>query len=114
AARAHFAAGEGRRARALAEDLVAGARPGRERAEALILLADISHFEVGKNLRREALREAVDHPALQALIHQRLGWEVLFTEGLRAAERHARASLALAERLDDDALRAGALAALAS
>jgi DNA-binding CsgD family transcriptional regulator len=114
AARANFAAGESRRARALAEDLVAGARPGQERAEALILLADVAHFEVGKDLRREALREAADHPALQALIHQRLGWEVLFTEGLRAAERHARASLALAERLDDDALRAGALAAVAS
>jgi DNA-binding CsgD family transcriptional regulator len=114
AARAHFAAGESRRARALAEDLVTGARPGRERVEALILLADVAHFDVGMERRREALREAADHPALRALIHQRLGWELLFTEGLRAAERHARASLELAERLDDDALRAGALAALAS
>ncbi len=114
AARAHFAAGESRRARALADDLVAGARPGRERAEALILLADVAPFEVGKDTRREALREAADHPALQALIHQQLGWEALFSEGLRAAERHARASLALAKRLDDDALRAGALAAVAS
>jgi DNA-binding CsgD family transcriptional regulator len=48
------------------------------------------------------------------LIHQRLAWELIFTEGLRAAQRHGRASLELAERLDDDALRAGAVAAVAS
>jgi DNA-binding CsgD family transcriptional regulator len=114
AARAHLAAGESRRARALAEDLLAGAAPGRERADALILLTDVGDREDWCDPLREALCEAADHPALQALIHQRLGWEVIFTEGLRAAERHARASLELAERLDDDALRAGALAAVAS
>lgn len=79
----------------------------------LILLAEV---ELGraKELNREALREAADHPSLQALIHQRLAWELIFTEGLRVAARHARASLELAERLQDDALRAGALGALAS
>jgi DNA-binding CsgD family transcriptional regulator len=113
AARAHWAAGESRRARALAEDLLVRAPPGRERAEALILLAEVE-IERAKELNREALREAADHPSLQALIHQRLAWELIFTEGLRAAERHGRASLELAERLDDDALRAGALGVLAS
>jgi DNA-binding CsgD family transcriptional regulator len=113
AARAHWVAGESRRAHALAKDLLGRARPGRERAEAFILLAEVN-VERATELNREALREAADHPALQALIHQRLAWELIFTEGLRAAERHGHASLELAERLDDGALRAGALGALAS
>jgi DNA-binding CsgD family transcriptional regulator len=113
AARAHFAAGESRRARALAEDLLVRAPPGRERAEALIVLAEVN-VERAIELNRKALREAADDPSLEALIHQRLAWELIFTEGLRTAQRHGRASLELAERLDDDALRAGALGALAS
>lgn len=113
AARTHWAAGESRRARALAEDLVGRAPPGRERAEALVLLAEVN-AERATELSHEALREAADHPALQALIHQRLAWDLSFTESLRVAQRHGRASLELAERLDDPALRAGALAVIAS
>jgi DNA-binding CsgD family transcriptional regulator len=114
AARAYFAAGETLRARALAQDLVTRASPGRERAEATLLLTEVSDSERGVELLRTALHEADDDLALQALIHQRLGWSLIFTKGLADAERHAYASLELAQRLDDDALRAGALAAIAS
>ena len=51
--------------------------------------------------------------ALQASIQQRLSLIVRFSEGLAAAERHARAAVELAEQLGDDALRAAAMAGLA-
>ena len=41
--------------------------------------------------------------ALAASIHLRLSLIVRFTEGIAAAERHARAAVDLAERLEDDA-----------
>ena len=64
-------------------------------------------------LLKEALLDAEAEPALAASIHQRLSLIVRFTEGLAAAEEHARAAVELAERLDDAALRAAALAGLA-
>ena len=64
-------------------------------------------------LLEDALREAVALPALRASIHQRLSLIVRFTEGLAAAEVHARASVELAEELADDGLRGAALAGLA-
>jgi DNA-binding CsgD family transcriptional regulator len=51
---------------------------------------------------------------LQALIHYRLSLGVRFTEGLSVAEEHARASVELAERLDDVGLTATALSGLAT
>jgi DNA-binding CsgD family transcriptional regulator len=111
AARSHFDAGEPRRARTLAQDLLAGEPTGRRRAEVLVLLSDIEG-DIG--LRRQALDDAADDPALQARVHQWLAWRVRYSEGLEAAEAHARASLKLADSLDDDELRAGALAAIAS
>jgi DNA-binding CsgD family transcriptional regulator len=116
AARMQLTGGDARRARGLAADLAAAAPEGRLRAEALVLLSDVgdeaSDLERAIDLRREALREAASHPALQASIHSWLGATVRITEGVRAGERHARASLELAERLGDDALCAGALASL--
>jgi DNA-binding CsgD family transcriptional regulator len=116
AARAHIAAGELRRARVLALDLLERTPEGPSRAEALVLLSDVelgvADLAHGIALRREALGEAATRPALQAMIHQRLGWLVRYTEGLAAAERHARASLELAEQVDDDALRSGARSAV--
>ena len=115
AARMQLLAGDGRRARAHANELLTMAPAGRERAEALVLLSDIEHtgaLEYAIALRREALTEADSDPALQAAIHQWLGSEIRRTEGFAAAERDARSALELAERLDDDALRARALATL--
>ena len=48
------------------------------------------------------------------MIHQRLAAHVQYSEGMGAAERHARASLELAEQVDDDALRSGAMSVLAA
>jgi DNA-binding CsgD family transcriptional regulator len=113
AARGHVAAGEVERARELASDLLARASAGTERAEALVLMAEIESEDLRRAipLLNEALLYAP--PALEASIHQRLSLIVRFTAGLAEAERHARASVAAAERLDDTELRAAALAGLA-
>ena len=115
AARAHLAAGDVKRARELADDLVARAPAGAERAEALVLMAQVESDDPGRviPLLEDALREAVALPALRASIHQRLSLIVRFTQGLAAAEVHARASVELAEELADDGLRGAALAGLA-
>ena len=115
AARAHQAAGEGARGRAIAVDLAAGSRSGRERAEALDLLADFEDTPARMvTLLLEALGEAAGDAALEARIHMRLAGLGRFTEGWAWAEEHARASFEIAESLDDDALRAGALSVLAA
>jgi DNA-binding CsgD family transcriptional regulator len=111
----HLAAGEVERARMLASDLVARASPGTARAEALVLVAEIESEEPRRAipLLNEALLDAEAVPTLAASIHQRLSLIVRFSEGLAAAEKHALASVEVAERLDDTALRAAALAGLA-
>jgi DNA-binding CsgD family transcriptional regulator len=113
AASAHSAAGDGIRARTFALDLVAGAASGRERAESLALLAQLEPLPRTILLLEEALEEAHNHPELQASLHRQLAVSGRVVYGPDWAEPHAQAALALANRLDDDALRAGALAALA-
>ena len=116
AARAHFDAGDARRARALAHELHARPRAGR-RAEALVLLSDIEaesgRLERSIQLRREALEAAAGQPTLLVEIHKWLGSFARFTEGEAAGDRHAAAALELAEAVGDDSLRAGALSVLA-
>jgi hypothetical protein len=102
AVRAHHVAGEWTRARAMATNLLAQTEVGSWRAEALILLAELSVGRVAEFLR-EALREATS-PALQSVIHCRLAWATRFDPGFD----HAAAALELAERLDDAGLRARA------
>ena len=115
AARSHLAAGEVERARALGSDLLARASRGTERAEALALMGQIELEEPSRAipLLNEALLDAGAESALAASIHQRLSLIVRFTEGIAAAERHAQASVKVAERLDDTALRGAAMAGLA-
>jgi DNA-binding CsgD family transcriptional regulator/tetratricopeptide (TPR) repeat protein len=114
-ARAHSAAGEGSRARAIAADLVAWAPAGRLRAEALVLHSDLEAPDIALTLLRDALPQAAGVPELQAAIHAGLAEAGRFSFAKSRAweERHASASLRLAERLDDDALRANALSILA-
>ncbi|MDQ3993036.1 MAG: AAA family ATPase, partial [Actinomycetota bacterium] len=118
AARARLEAADTRRARALTLELLARTEAGGRRAEALVLLGEIEsaggHVERAIELRRDALKAAAGLPALQAEIHQWLGWALWFTEGAGPADEHAVAALELAEALGDDALRAGALAVLAT
>jgi DNA-binding CsgD family transcriptional regulator len=115
AASAHRAAGEVERARVLGSGLVSQASAGAERAEALMLLAEIEseNLQQAITLLEEALREPAVPTALQASIHQQLSLLIRFTAGLAAAEHHARAAVELAEQVDDTALRAGAMAGLA-
>lgn len=118
AASAHLRAGDTLRARLLAELTLAAAADGRARAEALVLLSGVE-ARTGNSgeaiaRRREALREASASPALVAAVHQWLAANVSYSEGALVREWHARTSLELAERLQDDTLRAGALAVLAN
>lgn len=113
AVRAHLAAGTVERGRALAEELVERASPGAARAEAVSLLAEFELAQPAIALMKEALREPGVPPVLQASLHQRLSLLVRFSDGLDAAESHARASVELADRLGDQALRAAALGGLA-
>lgn len=106
AARAHQAAGEWTRARAIATDLLAEVEIGSVRAEALVLLAELESPDRGIALLETALREAASSPALQSIVHCRLAWARRYKEG----SEHARAALELAEEHDDDMLRARARA----
>jgi DNA-binding CsgD family transcriptional regulator len=101
AARAHHAAGEWTRARAIATDLLAETESGSLRAEALVLLAELESVDGAVELLEEALREAARQRALQSVIHCRLAWAKRFSGG----DEHARRALQLAEELDDDVLR---------
>jgi len=117
AARAHAAAGDGSRARAIADDLVAGAPAGPRRAEVLLVNAELRSPWGGDVLGvlRDALAEAAGAPTLRAQIHAELARAGRFgsPKGRAWAERHAETSLRIADRLEDDALRADALSILA-
>lgn len=105
AARAHQAAGEWTRARAIATDLLAEVEVGSVRAEALVLLSELDPDRRAE-LLEAALREAASSPALQSVVHCRLAWARRYWGGTE----HARAALELAEELDDEVLRARARA----
>src|SRR6266571_895363 len=106
AARAHHAAGEWTRARAIASELLAEVEIGPMRAEALVLLAELEGVDRSAALLEEALREAASRPALRSVVHSRLAWATRF----KTEFDHAGAALELADELDDDMLRARARA----
>ena len=87
------------------------------RASALALLGEheqrFGSLRRSVAYRREALELVPDAPLVQAMLEQRLAITTRFTEGLDAAEAHARATIELAETLESDALRACAIATLA-
>jgi DNA-binding CsgD family transcriptional regulator len=112
-ARAHIAAGEGARARAIALELLAEAPEGTARAEAVVLLSELEGAQRSLARLEEALEHAAGNGALETLLRIRLGYIGRLTKGMAWAERHARVAVELADELDDDALRAGALSTLA-
>jgi DNA-binding CsgD family transcriptional regulator len=112
AARAHLAAGEWTRARAIATDLVGDAPSGVWRAEALNLMSEIEPGDAEVRLLEEALREASGQPALEALIQTRLALASRFKKGFVAALEDARAAVVSAELTGDDALLIEALSVL--
>jgi DNA-binding CsgD family transcriptional regulator len=103
-ARTHQIAGEWTRARTVATDLTEQAGHGYWRAQALVLLAEVSVDKVTE-LLLEALGETTS-PALRSMIHARLAWATRFEEG----SDHAAMALELADGLGDAALRARARA----
>ncbi|HJW21379.1 MAG TPA: AAA family ATPase [Candidatus Limnocylindrales bacterium] len=111
--RLHLAAGEGRRARAIAADVLASAPAGPRRAEALVLLSDLEQPGIALPLLLQALTEAAGAPALEAAIHLDLTNAGRFVKGRRWAERQAQSALRTAAGLNDDTLRANALSILA-
>jgi DNA-binding CsgD family transcriptional regulator len=113
AARAHRAAGEWTRARAIASDLLEERDIGVLRADVLFLLAELESLDRATTLLEEGLREATSRPALQAAIQCRLAWTARFTKGFDGGLEHARRSLELADEVGDDALRVDALAMMA-
>jgi DNA-binding CsgD family transcriptional regulator len=106
AARAHQAAGEWTRARAIASDLLGEAESGSLRAEVLILLSELESVDRSIQLLEDALREADARPALQSAVHCRLAWAARFNTGFD----HAHAALVLADELGDHGLQAHARA----
>ena len=115
AVRMQLLAGDAVRARADADSLLGEPLSPRQRADVLLALSDVedtASHERAIALRKEALAAVDSEPAVQASIHTWLAGGVRITEGLAAAEAHARAALGLAERVGDDGLRAGALSAL--
>jgi DNA-binding CsgD family transcriptional regulator len=115
AGRAHMAAGEVERARAPGEGLAERGLEGPPQAELLMYLSELETAQIQDKveLRRQALREQGLPDELRQRIHQRLALDLRFLEGRLPAVEHARAAVELADRLDDDRLRAGALAVLA-
>jgi DNA-binding CsgD family transcriptional regulator len=109
AARAHQAAGEWTRARAIAVELLNDEEIGSLRGDVLVLLAELESVDRSVALLEEALRESSSQPELQSVIHCRLAWAKRFVGG----SAHARAALEIGERLDDDVLRSRARAVLA-
>jgi DNA-binding CsgD family transcriptional regulator len=112
-ARAHLMAGEWTRARSIATVMRDEAAHGRWRAEALLLLAEIEIDDLAVPILDEALAEAAGHPDLQARIHSQRAAASRFRRGFADARRDAYVALALADELDDDALRFEALTIVA-
>jgi DNA-binding CsgD family transcriptional regulator len=117
AAKDHLSAGSAERGFVLARALLARARPGRPRAEALALLGELEGragaMTTAVEHLREALRESDGDPELELQIHELLAHDTRVTEGLAVAEAHAREAVRLGDQLGDDALTARALAPLA-
>lgn len=110
-ARAHLATANVARARALSRELLERSPAGSPRAEALVLEADAaSNLKDALRLLKAALEEKPADPRLCTEIHDRLGWDARFSEGLSSAEAHARAALELSEGIADESLRASTMA----
>jgi DNA-binding CsgD family transcriptional regulator len=87
----------------------ARAARGAQRAEALVLAAELDDANAAADLLEEALAEAAGIPRLEAAIHASLIGATRITKGRVVAERHVREFMRLAEQLDDESLRAESL-----
>jgi DNA-binding CsgD family transcriptional regulator len=108
-----LAAGDRPRARSLFECAVADASQGRDRAVALLGLAEVSDpLGHGLALCDRALDEACTDTSLSSRIHRTRGAIAYFLGDVPAAERHAQLGVELAKRSDDPKAFGMALAEL--
>jgi DNA-binding NarL/FixJ family response regulator len=109
------AAGEVRDALALADRLIATLAPGRERAEALVLRAELEDDELqtGEALLVRAVDDARADEVLRGRVLDQLGWlRGYFRGDVRGGIACAREALAIAERAGDAELEMSAASAL--
>ena len=116
AGHAFFDAGEVDRARELFDSLVASLPEGRERVEARwrlgTVLDETGEPEQARRVWQEALA-ATDDALLTSELERGLAYSTVYVGSIPEAAQHAAASVAAAERADDDRILAYALAAQA-
>jgi DNA-binding CsgD family transcriptional regulator len=110
----HTQAGNGPRARALLEALIAHLPPGTTRARALAGLADLVTDDRWDQLFAQAAVEASEDLALRAQIERRHGRSTGIAGDYARWEQHAQAAVALAEAAHDSTQLLQALADLAT
>ncbi len=113
-----FESGEAEASAALLEGLIAATEPGPARGRLLAALARVRHFQLdvgaGVAIQRQALAEAAGDDELRGFLEESLAEGLLLMRvDLGSARRHAHAAAAIAERRDDAAGLAEALAAVA-
>jgi DNA-binding CsgD family transcriptional regulator len=105
AARSFYEAGDPARARRLLDQVLAGSPSGPGRARALLRQATVLHDSHGPAasvpLLQEALEQAGDDAVLAMEVERELAHDLWLAGDARAARLHARAAVALAERLGD-------------
>jgi DNA-binding CsgD family transcriptional regulator len=110
----HAQAGNGPRARALLEELIAQLLPGTIRARALAALAELVTDDSRDRLFAQAAAEAGEDLALRAQIERRYGRSIGMAGDYARWEQHAQAAVELAEAAHDSAQLQQALADLAT
>jgi DNA-binding CsgD family transcriptional regulator/tetratricopeptide (TPR) repeat protein len=111
-------AGDAKRARELLQEGAATYPSGPGRAKVLDMLVRLEvqtgDSRIVPDLCRAGLSEAGDDPRLRAALQEILAWAfLLMREDMRAAARHARFAVELAEGLGDSAQLSDALSVLA-
>jgi DNA-binding CsgD family transcriptional regulator len=112
-----LAAGDTGRGRTVLEQLLAGPARGPERARVALRLGQVRYrgddVAAAHELFLAALVEAQDDPGLQAEAQQAIAFTAMLGGDIASALAHARASLAIAERLGEPRILALALTRVA-
>ena len=114
AARCHFESGDSRRARALLEEVIAGLAAGRERANALIVLAPLRSYDddirAALALYEQAILESEGDRLVLGTAHEGIAGNLFrLRERFEEAAAHARQAVTIGEELGDPRIVAAAL-----
>ena len=114
AARCHFESGDSRRARDLLQDAIAGLPAGRERANALIVLAPLRSYDddirAAVALYEQAILESEGDRLVLGTAHEGIAGNLFrLRERFDEAAAHAREAVAIGDALGDQHLAAAAL-----